>query len=180
MDLSQNPTRDIEQCKGKFIEYFPKFQTFNLNLNTFIPMSMLVLENELLMDKSFKHYITYHFYNFSSRMQKETNENNLNKTFKNHLLNILKAFRVKKKEIISKIKILKQKNIVEINKEISEIINSLNNLCQGKDIILDLVQEDFENNGEITNIEDENKDNDDDNDFYDLKSSDILYYFYLC
>jgi hypothetical protein len=61
MDLSQNPTRDIEQCKGKFIEYFPKFQTFNLNLNTFIPMSMFVLENELLMDKSFKHYIYLSF-----------------------------------------------------------------------------------------------------------------------
>ena len=177
IDLSQNPTNDIKQCKGKIIEYFPKFQTFNLNLNTFIPMSMNILENELLMNKSFKHYITYHFYNFYSRMQKETNENNLNKTFKNHLLNILKAFRVKKKEIISKIKILKQKNIVEINKEISEIINSLSNLCQGKDLILDLVQEDFENNREITNIEDENED---DNDFYDIKSSDILYYFYLC
>jgi hypothetical protein len=173
IDLSQNPTNDIKQCKGKIIEYFPKFQTFNLNLNTFIPMSMNILENELLMNKSFKHYITYHFYNFSSRMQKETNENNLNKTFRNHLLNILKAFKVKKNEIKSKIKILKQENIIAINKEISEILNILNNLCKGKDIILDFFQEDFENNGEITNIEDKNEDNDDDNDFYDLNSSDI-------
>ena len=181
IDLSSNPTNDIKQLKAKIIDYFPNFQTFNLNLNTFIPMSMNVLENELLMNKSFKHYITYHFYNFSSRIQKETNENNLNKTFRNHLLNILKAFKVKKNEIKSKIEILlKKENITKINKEISEILNILNNLCKGKDIILDLFQEDFENNGEITNIEDENKDNDDDNDFYDIKSSDILYYFYLC
>ena len=138
MDLSQNPTRDIEQCKGKFIEYFPKFQTFNLNLNTFIPMSMLVLENELLMDKSFKHYISHHFYNFLSRNNLETNTNHLDNNFKNHLLNILIAFRVKKKDMKSKIEILKQNNIKEINNEIKEIINNLNNLCQGKDIILDL------------------------------------------
>jgi hypothetical protein len=104
IDLSSNPTNDIKQLKSKIIEYFPNFQTFNLNLNTFIPMSMNVLENELLMNKSFKHYITYHFYNFSSRIQKETNENNLNKTFKNHLLNILKAFRVKKKKLYQKLK----------------------------------------------------------------------------
>ena len=66
-------------------------------------MSMLVLENELLMDKSFKHYITYHFYNFMMRNNLETQGNHLENNFKNHLLNILNAFKVKKKDIKSKI-----------------------------------------------------------------------------
>ena len=179
MDLSQDPAKDIERCKGKIIEYFPKFQTFNLNLNTFIPMSMNVLENELLMDKSFKHYITYHFYNFLSKIKK--NEDDPNITFKNHLLNILYAFRVNNEGIKSKMKKLMKNDQIKINKEISEIINYLNNLSKGKDIILDLAQEDledFENNGEIKDENGEN--NDDDDDSNDIKSLDILYYFYNC
>ena len=184
MDLSQNPTQDIKQCKGKFIEYFPKFQTFNVNLNTFIPMSMLALENELLMDKSFKHYITNHFYNFLMRNNLEVNENHMYNNFKNHLLNILNAFRVKKKDIKSKIEIfLKQNNIKEINKEINEIINNLNNICKDKDIILDLDILDNNRYSENNEDEDEVKDEDnedDDNNLYDIKAIDILYYFYNC
>ena len=83
----------------------------------------------------------------------------------------------------SKIEILKQNNIKEINNEIKEIINNLNNLCQGKDIILDL--DILDNNKEFENNEDEdeNEDNDDDEDDNNIcgaKALDILYYFYYC
>ena len=180
MDLSQNPIKDIELCKGKIFEYFPKFQSFNLNLNTFIPISMFILENELFMNKDFKHYMTYHFYNYLMKNKIETNRNNLDNSFKNHLLNILKAFRVKKNSIKSKIeKFINQNNIKEINHEIKEIINDLNNLCQGKDIFLDL--DILDNSREFENNEEKSDDDDDDNNnLYDIKSLDILYYFYNC
>ena len=50
MDLSENPDKDIEKFKGEIIKHFPKCQTFNINLNTFIPLSVLQVQNELLMD----------------------------------------------------------------------------------------------------------------------------------
>jgi hypothetical protein len=64
IDLSQSPIDDIDKCKGLFIQKFPKCKTFNLNLNTFIPLSAFKLKNELLMRKSFIHLLKYHFYNY--------------------------------------------------------------------------------------------------------------------
>ena len=62
MDLSSNPENDIKKLKGEIINHFPKCRTFNINLNTFIPLSVIQVENELLMSKSFRHLIFYHFY----------------------------------------------------------------------------------------------------------------------
>ena len=64
IDLSENPEKDIEKCKGEIIKYFPKCQTFNINFNTFIPLSIIQVQNELLMKNNFKHLIYYHFYNY--------------------------------------------------------------------------------------------------------------------
>ncbi len=50
MDLSTNPKSDIESCNGFLFNSFPKGQTFNLNMNTFIPISAYQVQNELLME----------------------------------------------------------------------------------------------------------------------------------
>ena len=65
MDLSSNPEEDIAKFKGLIIKHYPKCKTFNINLNTFIPLSVNQLQNELLMKTSFKHLIRYHFYNYA-------------------------------------------------------------------------------------------------------------------
>ena len=91
IDLSKNPEKDIEKCKGEIIKHFPKCQTFNINLNTFIPLSIIQVENELLMQNSFSHLIYYHFYNYLSNINK--NEQQINSiSFINHLINIIKAY----------------------------------------------------------------------------------------
>ena len=91
MDLSENPAKDINDCKGLFVKYFPKFKTFNLILNTFIPISVHQLKNELLMKKNFKNLLYYHFYNYLSYINQRKRENkyNLNDTFINHLKKIM-------------------------------------------------------------------------------------------
>ena len=181
MDLSSNPKQDIEKCKGKLIDIFPNFQTFNINLNTFIPLSVNKLKNELSMDKSFKHLINYHFYNYLSKIrEKKTNNFPIYLTFKNHLINILKAFGIKRDDIESKVNELKEGNISDINKEIINIIVKIKKKFRRG--FLDIDEKDFqisENDNEDTLLgEDSNYDNNDN--IYELKSLDILYYFYYC
>ena len=53
------------------MKYFPDCKTFNINLNTFIPLSTFQLQNELLFDKSFKHLLRYHFYNYMAKINNE-------------------------------------------------------------------------------------------------------------
>ena len=92
MDLSSNPKADIEKFKGLIIKHFPKCRTFNINLNTFIPLSVNQLQNELLMKTSFKHLIRYHFYNYVSNIKKEKLiSKNVDKTFIEHLKEIIKT-----------------------------------------------------------------------------------------
>ena len=86
IDLSENPNDDIEKCKGLFLQKFPKCKTFNLNLNTFIALSSIQLQNELLMKKSFIHLIKYHFYNYLSN-KKENRTPGI--TFIDHLADII-------------------------------------------------------------------------------------------
>ena len=57
LDLSRSPYDDINKCKSLFFQKFPKGKTFNLNLNTFIPLSAIKLKNELLMKNSFIHLL---------------------------------------------------------------------------------------------------------------------------
>ena len=110
MDLSINPKKDIEKFKGLIMKHFPKCKTFNINLNTFVPLSVNQLQNELLMNKSFKHLIRYHFYNYILNINKDKifNNKSINKTFIEHL-----------------------NNINEINNEIISVINELNEEFKG-------------------------------------------------
>ena len=93
MDLSTNSEKDIQRCKGEIIKHFPKFQTFNITLNTFIPLSVNQLQNELLMGKSFKYLINYHFYNYMTKIKQERSNGQTlaGKTFIDHLIDIIKT-----------------------------------------------------------------------------------------
>ena len=61
-----------------------------MNLNTFIALSAIQLQNELLMKTSFTHLIKFHFYNYLSKIKKEKNSITPNcNSFIDHLREIL-------------------------------------------------------------------------------------------
>ena len=136
MDLAENPGEAIEKCKGLFIKYFPKFQTFNLNLNNFIPLSINQMQNELLMEKNFKDLIFYHCYIFKSKINKIKEVKNT--TFLNHLIGIVKLEDITNRELEPQLKKFNQfnqsKNISEINEEIISVIKELKKEFNDKDI----------------------------------------------
>ena len=122
LDLSTNPEQDKESCKGLFIDYFPKFKTFNLYLNTFIALSLKQVQNELLLNESFSHLIYYHFYNYYSKFRNMQGFPN-NKPFIDYLRDkVIEICGYKKNEINTKVNDLNEsENISEINKEIISI-----------------------------------------------------------
>ena len=63
IDLSKYPKKDIENFMRLIFDHFPKFKTFNINLNTFIAISTIQLQNEFLMSKDFKYLMTALFLN---------------------------------------------------------------------------------------------------------------------
>ena len=133
IDLSENPEKDIEKLKGKIINNFPKFETFNLNLNTFIPLSVIQVENELLMGKSFKHLIYYHFYNYYSKVKRDGNMSE--KSFMDHLKSIIKLDEEMTKNIKSElISLNNSNNISEIKTEIKSVIEEIRKEFKGKNI----------------------------------------------
>jgi hypothetical protein len=126
IDLSSDPKKDIDKCKGLFMQKFPKCKTFNLNLNTFIPLSAIQLQNELLMKTSFSHLIKFHFYNYLSKIKRERQESgtaNCN-SFIEHLREIIRKVNImEKQEIEEKLKELKNsENISEIESNFKSII----------------------------------------------------------
>ena len=126
IDLSINPKIDIENCKGMLIQKFQKFQAFNLNLNTFIPLSLIQLQNELLMSTSFKYLINCYFDKYLSKIKNST-ESAIGESFIEHLITIIKAVSNKtREEIESKVEELNEsENIKEINKTIILILEEL-------------------------------------------------------
>ena len=183
MDLSTNPKNDIQKCKGLLIQNFPKFQTFNINLNTFIPLSVDQLQNELLMDKNFKHLINYHFYNYMSKMNEEKNkkETVTGKSFINHLTDIIKTVGgIKKEEIESKVEELNERdNIGNINKEIIEIINEIKNKFSANEINLGISEQDF-NDSNDDELPDPDMEVTNSDDIYDINPTYIIKFFYIC
>ena len=129
MDLSTNPKSDIESCNGFLFNSFPKGQTFNLNMNTFIPISALQVQSELLMKESFHHLLLYYFYNYKKFNKQESLLDKIknNKSFIDFLRDILRSVTyATKQEIESKVDELNNKdNISEINNEIKSIIQDL-------------------------------------------------------
>ena len=155
IDLSKNPKKDIEELKGKIINIFPKCETFNLNLNTFIPLSVIQVENELLMEKSFKHLIYYHFYNYYSKVKRDGNMSE--KSFMDHLKNIIKLDKEMTKNIKSELNSLNEsKNISEIKSEIKSVIEEIRKEFKGKNINFGFPEE----NDDEDDDSDEEKDTD--------------------
>ena len=133
MDRSTDPVKDKEKFKAEVFKHFPKGQTFNLNSNTFIPLSLMEVENELSMNKSFRHLIYYHFYNYYS----DVKVINCPKANIPNFINHLKDFIVKYFENI---------NINECKKEIDKFGDAANNeICS---IMKDLFNE-FKSNEKI-------------------------------
>ena len=135
IDLSTDLIRDIDTCKGILFNAFPKCQTFNLNMNTFIPLSVYQVQNELLMENSFFHLIKYHFYNYKKIIMQDKLLNNttIGKTFINHLRDLLKKIGINKREIENKIDELNNgENISIINEEIKTIIRDLDKISKGE------------------------------------------------
>ena len=184
MDLSTNPNEDIEKFKGLIMKHFPKCTTFNINLNTFIPLSVNQLQNELLMEKSFKHLLRYHFYNYVSNINKGklTGDKNIDKTFIEHLNEIIKTDKsIDKKVIEEKVeKVNQMSNINEINSEIKSIINELANEFRGNsDIKLGITPEEIDKDDNEDDDEENFDDDDEDkNDDVKLKPSSIIKVFY--
>ena len=153
-DLSSDLKQDINKCKGLFMKYFPNCKTFNINLNTFIPLSTFQLQNELLFDKSFKHLLRYHFYNYMAKINNEKlmNKNILCKTFIDHLRDIIKTEKgITREEIEKKVNNF---NNPGIDEEILLIIKELMNDFKGNDINFGITEEDFKK-------DDKNDDNED-------------------
>ena len=148
LDLSSNPKADIDRCRGLFIKYFPKCKTFNLNLNTFIPLSAIQVENELFMNESFAHLINYHFYNYLKIVKQDKLLNNTfsGKSFIEHLADILKKMNgISKKVIEDKVNELnKKENIAQINEEIKQIVLLYKNYFKADEINLGISEKDFE------------------------------------
>ena len=183
MDLSLNPKNDIQKCKGLLIQNFQKFKTFNINLNTFIPLSVDQLKNELLMEKSFKHLINYHFYNYMSKKneEKNTKQTSSGKSFIDHLSDIIKTVgNIKKEEIESKVEELNEREDIEnINKELIGIINDIKNNFSGSDISLGISEKDFVE-AEEDELPDPDIVNESDIDICNLNPTFIIKYFYYC
>ena len=148
LDLSSNPNADIERCKGLFIKYFPKCKTFNLNLNTFIPLSAIQIENELLMNENFSNLIYYNFYNYMAILKQEKLINKIpySKSFIEHLADIIKKIEgINKKKIEDKVNELNSKdNIAEINEQIKEIIRNIKNNFKADEINLGITEKDID------------------------------------
>ena len=170
MDLSSNPENDIKKLKGEIINHFPKCRTFNINLNTFIPLSVIQVENELLMNKSFRHLIFYHFYNYISKNRNIPIANT--KTFIDFLIDIIKIEKdIKTKEIIVNVnKLNKSENISEINKEILSIIRDLNEKFKGNELKIGVLE-----NDDISEEEEE----DDNQNFDEINAFYIIKYLYI-
>ena len=176
IDLSQSPLEDINKCKGLFIQKFPKCKTFNLNLNTFIPLSAFKLKNELLMRKSFIHLLKYHFYNYLPIVMGEKASEG--KYFIDYLKNIIfngenGITNEKIKEEVAELN--KDKNISIINDQIKKAIRELKERYKADNINFGIEEKDLEDNNEE---EDEDED-DDDNDNDKLKSTYIVKMIYV-
>ena len=165
MDLSTDHEKDIDKFKGEVIKHFPKCQTFNLNLNTFIPLSLIQVEHELLMDNSFRHFIYYHFNNYYLNVKDIKAPKANIPSFIDHLIDIIKPN--------------ENNNVNEIKKEIDKLEDKIKE--EIKSVIRDLLNE-FEKNEKIKfgfyqgdiNDDKENDDNSDDSDDEEIKESNSI------
>ena len=143
IDRTDNPDEVIRKCKSLFLKYFPSCKTFNINLNTFIPLSTIQLQNELLSNKSFKHLLSYHLYNYINKINREKliGETTMGKSFFDHLIKIVKTEEgITRKEIEKKVD--NSKNIIN-DKEIIDTIKELKDFSERNKIIFGISEDDF-------------------------------------
>ena len=180
IDLSTNPQSDIENCKSLIIKNFPKCKTFNLNLNTFIPLSLEQVQNELLLNKSFAHFFYYLFDNYYLKFKEETGPPTNTQSFINHLKELIKSYKNSKiNDIKSKVKDFNQKeNISEINEEIISIIEYLKKKYQGKEINFGISINDFKEDND-DNSEENSEDDEDEDSFDKIPNSFIIKILYI-
>ena len=146
IDLSDNPKNDIDKCKGMFMQKFPKCKTFNINLNTFIALSAIQLQNELLMKTSFPHLLKFHFYNYLSKIKKDKNANTPNcNSFIDHLKEILKKVNIMDNQDIEKKlnELNSSENISEIESDFKNIIKEIKDNFKADELYLGITEEDF-------------------------------------
>ena len=136
VDLSTNPKLDIESCKGFLFNAFPKCKTFNLNINTFIPLSAIQVQNELLMEKSFTHLMYYYFYEYKRKITNEkvvSNDISYKNNFVEYLREILKKINISTQDIDNAMDELNNKEDVgKIYEQIKLVINHLNKISKGE------------------------------------------------
>ena len=173
IDLSEDPKADLDNCIGLFMKYFPKCKTFNFNLNTFVPISAINLQNELSMTKSYTHLLKYHFYNYITSIKKDKKANKNSKSFIDHLKDIIiNLTGTTKEKIEEKVEIL---NNLDENKkvedDIKKVLRELKDKYKADNYNFGISEE------EISNAED--NDDDFENDNEDIKPSYILKMIYL-
>ena len=136
IDLSTNPKFDIESCKGNLFNEFPKCKTFNLNMNTFIPISAIQVQNELLLEQSFTHLIYYYFYEYKKCIMNQkliTNDISSDNNFIEYLRGILNKLKITQQEIDNALDELNNKeDMTKINEELKIIINHLTKIAKGE------------------------------------------------
>ena len=187
IDLSTDENADIEKCKGLFLKYFPKCKTFNFNLNTFVPLSAIQVQNELLMKTSFIHLIKYHFYNYASLIKKDKliNRTPHSNSFINHLLDFIKnVTEIKKKQAIENQvdEFSKSEENEKCEKEIRLAIRELEDTFKADDLNIGISEEEISTTeNDINNsFEDfESETNNDDDDINNLKPSYIIKMIYI-
>jgi hypothetical protein len=183
IDLSEDPDKDANECKGLFAKYFPKFKTFNINLNTFIPISVNQLENELLMSKNFDNLIYFHFYNYMTKLNKYRGQNNnihLTNTFIDHLKDLIKKKKkITKNDIETRVNAINSSpDISSINEKIISLINSLYKDFKDRGINIGITEQNIRNDT-VCDEEDSDSENEDDNNYLDdINPSFVIKYLY--
>ena len=155
MDLcldDEESNKTIEKCKGLIMKYFPDCKTFNLNLNTFIPLSTIRLKEELLLKDNFEYLLKYHISNYKLRIKKIQRDKDSSNyiTFKNYLKEIIKL-----EEEIEKIDINKTQTFTDADrKTIKDILNKIDKDkdYNDEDVYLDLINSN--NNDSQSDIDD--------------------------
>ena len=148
-------------------------------MNTFVPISVNQLRNELLMKNDFKSLIYYHFYNFMEKFNKYKSVRDCigNLTFIQHLNVILKSENIKNEDIELKVNDLNKSNdISNINNKIKSIFNDLKAEFRDKEINLGICDKDFNDYNE----EEEDESDDENNKNHNLKPLDIIKFYYIC
>ena len=105
------------------------------------------------MSKEFQYLINYHYFNYVSKIKMTNSQNNtpIDKTFINHLEDILKSKGINNEEIEKRVKELdNSESISQINQELQSIIKNLK--FKNFEINLGITEEDF---SKVKNIDDD-------------------------